>query len=152
VGAELGPIAYAAVSESPRTLETAIAMGVAVDDILPLGAGYSTSEVAHHDQWTWTTPNVRYRELIARGGPFADASARELGLWRAAVDHVSDGDVALVVSHGGSIEPTVVTALPDVEVDDWGAPFSHLDGVRLVFDNGSFDLVEFHRYRRRAAA
>ncbi len=127
-------------------------MGVAVDDILPLGAGYSTSEVAHHDQWTWRIPYVRYRELIARGGPFADATAREWGLWRVAVDRVSDGEVALVVSHGGSIEPTLVAVLPDVEVDGWGAPFSHLDGVRLVFGEGSVDLVEFDRYRTGTAA
>ena len=71
------------MSESPRTLETAIAMGVTVDDILPLGAGYSTPEVAHHDQWTWDAPFVRYRELLDGGGPLADASERELGLWRA---------------------------------------------------------------------
>src|SRR5215471_19815319 len=69
VGAELGPVAYVAVSESPRTLETAIAMGVAVDDLLPLGAGYSTPEVAHHDQWNWTTPYARYR--AGWGPPFS---------------------------------------------------------------------------------
>ena len=79
MGAQLGPIAYAVVSESPRTLKTVIAMGVAVDDIVPLGAGYSY-------------------------------------------------------------------------VNEWGAPFSHLDGVRLAFDAESFDLVEFHRYGTGAAA
>jgi hypothetical protein len=152
VGAQLGSIAYAVVSESPRTLKTVIAMGVAVDDIVPLGAGYSTPEVAHHDQWAWTTPYVRYRELLDRGGPLADASTRELGFWGAAVDHITDGDVALVVSHGGSIEPTLVAALPDAHVNEWGAPFSHLDGVRLAFDAESFDLVEFHRYGTGAAA
>ena len=44
-------------------------MGVAVDDLLPLGAGYSTPEVAHHDQWNWTTPYARYR--AGWGPPFS---------------------------------------------------------------------------------
>ena len=150
-GAELGPLAYVAVSELPRTLETAIAMGFAVDDILPLGAGYSTAEVAHHDQWTWPRPYVRYRELLDGGGPLADAARREFDVWRSAVDRIADGETALIVSHGGRIEPTFVVALPDADVAAWGPPFSHLDGVRIAFDADRVDLVAFYRFGRDSA-
>ena len=80
--------------------------------------------------------------------------ARPHASWESGVQPsiTSDGEVALVVSQGGSIEPTLVAALPDAQVDVWGAPFSHLDGVRLAFDAESFDLVEFHRYGTGAAA
>src|SRR5437660_1339757 len=78
VGAQLGPMAYVGVSQAPRTLETAIAMGYAVAEILPLGGGYVTGEVAKHDQWTWEQPYVRYRELLAASRPLAAVAAKEL--------------------------------------------------------------------------
>ena len=75
VGAELGPVPYVA-SESPRTLETAVAMAFAVDDTLPLGWGYSTSKVAHHEQWTWEMPYVTTAICCGREG--SSQTAHEL--------------------------------------------------------------------------
>jgi broad specificity phosphatase PhoE len=40
VDAELGPIAYVLTSAAPRTIETAVAMGVAADDTVDLPSGY----------------------------------------------------------------------------------------------------------------
>ena len=50
-------------------------MGFAVDDVLALGSGYATVEVAHHDQWAWEFPYVRYRGLLARHGQLAAVAA-----------------------------------------------------------------------------
>jgi hypothetical protein len=61
------------------------------------------------------------------------------------VSHVAEGSHALVVSHGGSIEPTLVLALPRLEHQRWGPPFSHCDGAVLGFDAGKFVHVEFRR-------
>lgn len=68
VGAELGPIAYVATSQSPRAIETAITMGLAVDDTFDLPGGYVPGEVGHHDQWSWPHPHLTYAELIRQGG------------------------------------------------------------------------------------
>jgi broad specificity phosphatase PhoE len=40
MGAELGPIARVLTSTSPRAIETAIAMGLAVDETVDLPSGY----------------------------------------------------------------------------------------------------------------
>jgi hypothetical protein len=45
VGAELGPIARVLTSTSPRAIETAIAMGLAVDETVELPSGYVPGEV-----------------------------------------------------------------------------------------------------------
>jgi hypothetical protein len=37
VGQSIGPFAYVVVSDIPRTLETALAMGFAVDECMPMG-------------------------------------------------------------------------------------------------------------------
>jgi hypothetical protein len=131
-------------------VETAIAMGYAVDDILPMGSGY-VSTVAHHDHWSWSSPFLRYRELLDEDSTLALAADRELKLWRTARDRVSEHDKALIVSHGGIIEPTLVRAVPAGDCSGWGQPFSHLDGVRLVFDDEEVVEVEFDRYRPAGA-
>ena len=56
-----------------------------------------------------------------------------------------DGSAALVVAHGGGIEPGLVACLPGADHRSWGAPFAHCDGARLAFDEGGFVSVEFHR-------
>jgi broad specificity phosphatase PhoE len=145
VGTRIGPVGYVAASEAPRTVETAIAMGYAVDDILPMGSGY-VGTVAHHNQWSWPYPFVRYRQILDDDPAFAGAADRELKLWLMALERVSEDGKALIVGHGGVIEPTLVAAVPIGDYGSWGQPFSHLDGVRLAFADGQFLVVDFDRY------
>jgi broad specificity phosphatase PhoE len=145
VGTRIGPVIYVAASQAPRTVETAIAMGYAVDDILPMGSGY-VGRVAHHDQWSWPDPFLRYQQLLDDDAALAEAADRELKLWRMVLDRVSEHGKALIVSHGGIIEPTLVAAVPGGDYPNWGQPFSHLDGVRLAFDDGQFLVIDFDRY------
>jgi broad specificity phosphatase PhoE len=58
VGEALGPFALVVTSASPRAVETAIAMGFAVDDTLELPSGYVPGEVDHHDQWPGRGPRA----------------------------------------------------------------------------------------------
>jgi hypothetical protein len=62
-------------SAAPRAIETAIAMGVAVDDTVDLPSGYVPGEVGFHEQWTWTQPWVRYAELVGRRARCRDPGA-----------------------------------------------------------------------------
>lgn len=138
VGEELGPFASVVTSASPRAIETAVAMGWAVDDAVDMPSGYVPGEVGHHDQWSWPQPYVRYAELIAGGGALAAVAAEHRKIWTEVVGSVPEGSIALVVAHGGSIEPALVSCLPHADHASWGAPFGHLDGVRLGFEGGRF--------------
>lgn len=53
------PFAYVLASVSPRAVETAVAMGFAVDDTVAMPSGYQPREVAHHEQWSWPRPFLR---------------------------------------------------------------------------------------------
>ena len=55
------------------------------------------------------------------------------------------GPFALVIGHGGGIEPGLVACLPDADHQPWGPPFSHCDGARLGFHDGRFVGVQFLR-------
>jgi hypothetical protein len=58
VGPVIGPADHVVVGPLPRHLETAIAMGYAVDDIVEWPSGYLPNVVEHHDQWHWP---IRFR-------------------------------------------------------------------------------------------
>ncbi len=68
VGMQLGAFGYVLTSASPRAIETAVAMGYAVDDAIDMPPGYVVGEVAHHGQWSWQQPYVTYAELVGHGG------------------------------------------------------------------------------------
>ena len=65
VGSTLEPFASVVTSAAPRAIETALAMGYGVDEIVDLPSGYLPGQLAHHDQWHWPQPYRRYAELLA---------------------------------------------------------------------------------------
>ena len=145
VGAELGPIAYVLTSAAPRAVETAIAMGLAVDDTVDLPSGYVPGEVEFHEQWTWDQPYRRYAELVARGSGLARVAQAHRAVWTRLVGQVDDDATALIVGHGGAIEPALVACLPGADYQGWGGLLGHCDGARLGFADGKFVDIAFRR-------
>jgi broad specificity phosphatase PhoE len=145
VGRSLGSFASVVTSASPRAIETALAMGYAVDDTADLPSGYLPGQVEHHDQWHWPQPYRRYAELRAQSPGLAAVADAHRELWTRLVAAVPDGAAVLVICHGGGIEPGLVTCLSHADHASWGLPFSHCDGARLCLDQGSFVDIEFHR-------
>ena len=147
VGRSLGPFAYVATSASPRAVETAVAMGYAIDETVDLPSGYVPGQIAHHDQWHWPQPYRRYAKLLAQAPRLAAVGDAHRALWTRLAAAAPEGAAVLVVCHGGGIEPALVTCLPHADHASWGPPFGHCDGARLCFDRGSFVGVDFHRVR-----
>jgi broad specificity phosphatase PhoE len=145
VGRSLGSFAFVVTSASPRAIETALAMGYAVDDTVDLPSGYLPGEIAHHDQWHWPQPYRRYAKLLAQLPWFTAVADAHRGLWTGLVAAVPDGAAVLVVCHGGGIEPGLVTCLPHADHGKWGPPLAHCEGARLCFDRGNFVDLEFDR-------
>jgi broad specificity phosphatase PhoE len=125
VGRSLGPFASVVTSASPRAIETALAMGYAVDDTVDLPSGYLPGQEAHHDQWHWPQPYRRYAELLAQLPELAAVGDAHRELWIRLLAAVPDGAAVLVICHGGGIEPALVSCLPHADHDSWGRPFVH---------------------------
>jgi broad specificity phosphatase PhoE len=111
VGASLGSFASVVTSASPRAIETALAMGLAVDDTVELPSGYVSGEVERHRQWNWPRPYRTYAELLGRGGGLAEVAETYRAAWTQVVQAVPEDAAALVVCHGGGIEPALVACL-----------------------------------------
>jgi hypothetical protein len=94
-------------------------------------------EVDHHDQWRWPRPYRTYTQLLGHGGGLASVDEAHQRIWTSVVEAVPVGAAALVVGHGGGIDPRLVACLPDAD-----------------FDAGRFVSVRFRRAagRRGTAA
>jgi broad specificity phosphatase PhoE len=143
VGQSMGPFAHVVTSASPRAVETAVAMGFAVDDTVELPSGYLPGRVEHHDHWRWARPYTRYAELLKQEGWLAAAADAHRQVWTRVVQSIPDGSAALVIGHGGGIEPALVACLPHAHHDAWGPPFRPCEGTRLTFHTAGSSTSSF---------
>jgi broad specificity phosphatase PhoE len=148
LGAHTGPFDVVLTSLVPRTLETAVAMGYAVDeqlDVLGTMPPEVVEEIGHHDRWRWTDPFTTFAQLATSGGPTGQLSRRQREAWVQAVESVPPAGRVLLISHGRIIELGLVACVPDGDFVAWGAPFQHCEGVRLEYDQGRFTNVQVLR-------
>jgi broad specificity phosphatase PhoE len=131
-------------SEIPRTLETALAMGYAVDALLETPheiADPAMEEIGHHERWGWDAPWERFAEFVRQGGAVTEFAHWIRRAWTAALNTVPDGSRVLIISHGRYIEIGVIACLdgaPDFDLAGWGEPLHQCEGVRLSYDNHQF--------------
>ncbi|MFI6815354.1 histidine phosphatase family protein [Nonomuraea sp. NPDC050328] len=145
IGAGAGPYERVVTSGSPRAVETAVAMGFAVDDTAEWPSGYVADEIPRHAQWEWADPYQRLAAVVRAGRTAAGVAGELRGIFLDALDGVGEGGSALLVGHGGAIELALAACFPDGDHASWGAPFAHCDGVRLGFTGGRFATLAFDR-------
>ena len=145
LGEQLPFAAYVLTGPDRRHVETAIAMGYAVDEMVSWPSGYVSGVVDHHDQWRWEYPFQRYAELLQTSTELHAVTQAHLSHWLRALDQVADGATALVISSGGSIEPMLVAAHPEGQHAGWGGALHQLEGATLTFDGDQCLSVQMQR-------
>lgn len=149
IGESIGPFARVIVSDVPRTLETALAMGFAADDALPfvepLDWEVIIGEMGWHALWEVDRPFAHLAEVLPSRPHTAQMAKHYASRWLQIAADLDEGESALVVSHGLILEAALVVCLPHADHTSWGPPFSHCEGARLYVDDGDFTSVEFLR-------
>jgi len=148
IGGEIGPFDLVLTSLVPRTQETAIALGFAVDDQLEALGDLSPAvqeEIGHHERWAWEEPFVTFAHLVQKGGPTARMGERQREAWVRALESVPADGRVLIISHGRIIESGLVTCLPDGDFSAWSPAFRHCEGARMTFAEGQFQAVQLLR-------
>lgn len=136
---------YVLTGPDRRHVETAIAMGYAVDEMVSWPSGYVTGVVEHHDQWRWDYPFQRYAQLLQTSPKLMEVAQLHLGHWLRALNRIDDGATTLVISSGGSIEPVLVAAHPEGRHSEWGTALHQLEGATLTFDGERCVAVDIRR-------
>lgn len=135
LGENLGPFDRVVTSTLPRAIETAIAMGFAVDEFNELMSsyGYDVEQEA-----PWPLFPAEYADAIRRGKAAARYANQLKAVYTKLADYLMDGRAALVINHGGILELGAIACLPDADHAAWGANFDYCEGIRLFWENGKF--------------
>ena len=144
VGSGLGPFDVVVTSPLARCVETAVAMGFAVDATDPRlagpdGTGETFPEIERVD---WTEGRAGLLRLIAEGGPMATFAREQAAIWVELALRLPEGGRGLVVGHGGAfIDGAALILEPNTPGLATGSPASYCEGVRLRFgERGSAEL------------
>ena len=135
VGENLGPFDRVITSTLPRAIETAIAMGFAVDELNEVMSSYG-NDVDREAPWPLSP--VEYARIIRKGKATAEYAQRLVVVYTKLADYLMDGRAALVVNHGGIAEMGAVACLPDADHFAWGPHFDYCEGIRLFWEDGKF--------------
>jgi broad specificity phosphatase PhoE len=153
IGGEIGPFDLVLTSLVPRALETALAMGFAVNDCLEALGDLSpavSAEIGYHERWAWEAPFVRFAHLVCQGGATTRMAEQQREAWLRALESVPAGGCVLIISHGRIIESGLVACIPDGDFAAWGPSFQHCEGVRMSFDEGRFQGIQLRRVSPQA--
>ena len=142
IGHTIGPFDRVVTSTLPRAFETAIAMGLAVDQQLEQLAvmGPEVNAVVQ-----WDAGFAAWARATATSAVVGMYARRMADLWRSIARTVPDNGRVLIISHGGIVEAgTIGCCLPDVPVLD-EAFCSYCEGTRLTLDGDKVIDVEILR-------
>lgn len=140
VGQGLGPFALVVTSSKLRAVETAVAMGFAIDreieELSELGKGVE-------EEVDWDAGFAAFARVLPRQGATAQFAARLAGLWAKLVEEVPEGGTVLVVTHGGIVEAGALGCLPTSPVAERGSCCGFCEGVRLTWEHGRWTAATF---------
>lgn len=148
LGARLGEFDHVVASTSPRTMETAIAMGFAVDDLMEMPSPTETGEVEFHSWREWNDPYTTLRSMSLESRAIAAFLDKQAKRALDVVDRLGKRDRVLMVGHGGWIEAVVASLVEPDQLARVGGSFWHLDGIRLsVSTTSSVSIMDVERHQ-----
>jgi broad specificity phosphatase PhoE len=147
IGVGMGPFHRVISSPSPRCIETAIAMGFAVDELYePVQEELKRKHLHKLDDLLPANTSFVERAAVMQdekaGRRYAEALVAQ---WTALARRIPAGKSFLVITHGGYIDDSAVACLPGTDHRKWGRNLSHCEGIRLAFDKGYFISGELLR-------
>lgn len=144
VGDTMGHFDHIGASTIIRAIETAIAMGYAVEVEYP---ELAMIESGVEDEVTWYAGFEAFAQGARKGGATARFVGRMAAFWRRVAESLTDGESALLITHGGLIEAGAVGVLPDADHAAWGGYCGYCEGVRVAFDGEKFVDIEVLRVK-----
>ena len=146
IGEGAGPFDLVVASPLPRTAETAVAMGFAVDET------YQPVDFTDDERKTLSNllspPEIDLGER-ARRLKSTDLSVRFLSAlhqqWTEYADRLGNEERALIISHGGYLDDSAIACLPEENHSEWGPWFERCEGILLGYDGEGFKTWEMLR-------
>ena len=144
VGLMVGPFDRVVTSTRPRAIETAIAMGFAVDEQREALADLPDG-ITEAIDWGGGFGPLAKQIRDAPSSAVARFAGRLADLLQGIAAEVPAEGTALVISHGGIVEAAAIGCRPWVNYETWGEFCRYCEGVQLYFEGTSCERVELLR-------
>jgi broad specificity phosphatase PhoE len=150
LGKALGPFDLVVTSPLARCVETAVAMGFAVDQDRPAlagedGLGESVPGLDDESDFDWDGGYAAFGHLLRDNETFAAFANEQAAIWLGVARSIPEGGRALIVGHGGAIEGGAVAAFPDADHAAWGRTARHCEGALIGVEGDRFVSIEILR-------
>ena len=142
IGSKTGPFNLVVTSPSPRAVETAVAMGFAVDETLPILAELSSDTYKNSG---FPAPFDQLDRFVSQHHDVESFANTQAHAWRDIVCKIDDGEQVLIVTHGCFVEFGAIASLPHGNYSEWNGPIGNCEGFRLTFEDGKFESGEILR-------
>jgi broad specificity phosphatase PhoE len=147
VGRRMGPFERVVCSSAWRAVETAVAMGFAVDEVrdgLHMDGAQKALPAGVMELGTF----VDFAAAAAASGAVRKYAEGLLEVWADVARSVAKDGRGLVIGHGVTIELGAVVALSEGDYAAWGKALGVCEGVRLEFARGKVVGGEVLRIRK----
>ncbi len=144
LGKSCGPYDRVVTSPLARAIETAVAMGFAVERTEPFIADIPDSV---NRRVPYDAGFAAFAERIDRRDPVIAKYMSQMKRFHAKLlKRIPEGGRALLVSHGGVVEWAALSVY--AEARNWGQALDKCEGIRLVFKSGK--CVDAKPLRRKS--
>ena len=142
VGAGPGKFDRVITGTLPRAFETAIAMGYAVDEQIDQLSTMS-ADIAAEIQWN--AGFIAWLNAAQNSPVVAQYTQVMADVLRSLVRTLPEGGRALIISHGGIVEASVIGCVPAETRFADDDPCGYCEGARLTFDGDGVTHIEMLR-------
>jgi len=138
----IGPFTRVLTSCIPRAVQTANAMGFAVDEQVELLNTYGDSVEA---EVPWPASFEEYSGPVRSGWAARRYGERLAAFYQQLAESLPEDSTALVITHGGVVEIGAVACFPEADHASWGNYIECCEGVRMFWEHGKFVRLEVIR-------
>ena len=142
LGNKLGKYDLVVSSCAPRAIETAVAMGYAVDEICD---EISKTPDSIEDEVVWGLNFEEFAKVIRKKGKTHEYVQQLADFVLDFSDKIPENGTALMISHGGLLELLTIGCFPNEDYKSWGKYLSTCEGVKIYIKDRSFEKVELLR-------
>lgn len=135
-------------STLPRAIETAIAMGFAVDDTIEelSTTGADVDQELKENGLGYANSFVEYQKIMSPNSFLSKFADNQLQLYRRLLQEIKSGEALLIISHGGVVEfPLLKMFEEKQDLSKWGDLFDYCEGYRVYFEANTFKHLELLR-------
>ena len=142
VGESMGGFNRVYSSTAPRAIETAVAMGYAIDETKEM---ISQTPEKIDKEVEWGTNFQGYFEAYQSSKVVAEYSKELADFHKGLVSELAENSKVLLISHGGLLELAIIGCFPEEDYVSWGDPLDCCEGVRIYLEKGEFHQIELLR-------